>query len=86
MRAPPSPFFYVGGHHLSKPKKNDIPPEHMTLAWTLLLERTRYEGESLAVSLSRAFRHIEKRFSGDQTEHVQVRSDIEKIRKEFNIG
>jgi len=70
---------------LSKPKKSEVPPEHMALAWTLLLERTRFTGKSLADSLNQAFTKIEEKCNGDHAEHAQVRKDIATLRKEFDL-
>lgn len=72
---------------MSKPKKTteDVPPEHMVLAWTLLLERTRFTGKSLADSVNQAFAKIEEKFNEDRAEHAQIRKDITTLRKEFNL-
>lgn len=61
------------------------PPEHLALAWHLLLEKTRYSGKNFKSSLKRAFDSIAAQCGSDSDEHRQVNKDIEKIKKEFNL-
>jgi len=63
----------------------DPPPEHLAIAWHLLLEKTRYQGKSFKASIKRAFDAIAKKCDSDSAEHNQVRKDIDKIRKEFDL-
>lgn len=66
-------------------KSREVPPEHMALAWHIMLERTRYKGRNFKSSMKRAFAAIEEKCNTDQSEHKQVRKDIETLRKEFNL-
>lgn len=57
----------------------------MTLAWHLMLERSRYEGEDFVESLKQAFEQIEKKYAEDNEQHKRIREEVIALRKELNL-